>query len=101
MIYVEADDHKHINQKSNRRIARSDPSKVAESNIRASDRRKEEAERGRNDKIRCHMHVPEVKNFSESKRHLEIQYYRGLRNTLILLDFLRFAFFPMSQNFQN
>lgn len=36
---------------------------------------KEEVERGRNDEIRCHMHVPEVKNFSESKRHLEIQYF--------------------------
>lgn len=45
MIYDKADDHKYINQKSSRRIARSDTPEMAKGNIRASDRRKEEAER--------------------------------------------------------
>lgn len=60
MINVKADDFKYVNKESSRRISRINPSKMAESNARASDRRKEKAERGQNDEIRCHMHVPEV-----------------------------------------
>lgn len=78
MINDKADNFQYINRQSNRRISRSNTPEMEKSNVRESDRRKEKAERGRNDKIRCHMHVPEVKNFSESKRHLEIQYFRGL-----------------------
>ena len=74
---------------------------MAESKTWTCDRREEEAERCWNDEIRCHRHVPDVKNFSDSKCHFEIQYFWGLWNPLILLDFLRFAFFPVSQIFQN
>ena len=99
MINDKADNFQYINQKSSRRISRINPPEMAKGNVGTCDRRKEEAERGRNDEIRCHMHVPEVKNFSESKRHLEIQYFCCL--LYILLDFLRFMFFPISQNSQN
>lgn len=75
MINDKADNFQYINQKSSRRISRINPPEMAKGNVGTCDLRKEEVERGRNDEIRCHMHVPEVKNFSESKRHLEIQYF--------------------------
>lgn len=45
MINDKADNFQYINQKSNRRIARSDTPEMAKGNVRTCDRRKEEAER--------------------------------------------------------
>lgn len=73
MINDKADNFQYVNEKSNRRIARSDTSEMAKSNVRKCDRRKEKSERGRNDKIRCHMHVTEVIFSIDSKRRFEIQ----------------------------
>ena len=56
MINDKADNFQYINQKSSRRISRINPPEMAKGNVGTCDRRKEEAERGRNDEIRCHMH---------------------------------------------
>ena len=49
MINDKADNFQYINQKSSRRISRINPPEMAKGNVGTCDRRKEEAERGRND----------------------------------------------------